>query len=67
VKRIYHAIAQLQGGDMSILLVEQNAKDALNDVNYAYVLEMGEVVEQGLAEELKDSNRVAKIYLGLAN
>ncbi len=52
---------------MSILLVEQNAKDALNDVNYAYVLEMGEVVEQGLAEELKDSNRVAKIYLGLAN
>ena len=67
VKHIYHAIAQLQAGNVSILLAEQDAKDALNAVNYAYVLETGEVVEQGLAEELKDSYRVAKIYLGLAN
>jgi len=66
VKRIYHAIAQLQAGNVSILLAEQNAKVALNAVNYAYVLETGEVVEQGPAEELKDSNRVAEIYLGLA-
>lgn len=65
VKRIYEAIAQLQAGNMSILLAEQNAKVALSAVNYAYVLETGNVVEQGTAEELKASNRVAEIYLGL--
>jgi branched-chain amino acid transport system ATP-binding protein len=65
VKRIYSAIAQLQDNNMSILLAEQNAKVALNAVNYAYVLETGQIVEQGSSSELKSSNRVAEIYLGL--
>jgi branched-chain amino acid transport system ATP-binding protein len=65
VKRIYSAIAQLQVNNMSILLAEQNAKVALNAVNYAYVLETGQIVEQGSSLELKSSNRVAEIYLGL--
>ena len=65
VKRIYMAIAQLQAENMSILLAEQNAKVALNAVNYAYVLETGRIVEQGSSQELKASNRVAEIYLGL--
>jgi branched-chain amino acid transport system ATP-binding protein len=65
VKRIYSAIAQLQADNMSILLAEQNAKVALNAVDYAYVLETGHIVEQGSSQELKASNRVAEIYLGL--
>jgi branched-chain amino acid transport system ATP-binding protein len=65
VKRIYVAIAQLQAQNMSILLAEQNAKVALNSVNYAYVLETGQIVEQGSSQELKSSNRVAEIYLGV--
>jgi branched-chain amino acid transport system ATP-binding protein len=44
--------------------VEQNAQIALKVAHYSYVLERGEIVMEGLAEELLDNPRVKEVYLG---
>ena len=51
---------------MTILLVEQNARAALETADYGYVLEMGEVALNGPAEELAHDPRVIDTYLGAA-
>ena len=50
---------------MSILLVEQNARAALQIADWAYVMELGEIVMQGPAAELATDKRVIESYLGL--
>ena len=50
---------------MSILLVEQNARAALQIADYAYVLETGECVLDGPAATLANDPRVIESYLGL--
>lgn len=50
--------------DVSILLVEQNAKVALEIADYVYVLERGEVVLQGATEDVIDNPTIQKSYLG---
>ena len=49
---------------ITILLVEQNAKMALNIANRAYVLENGSISMSGNAKELLNDDRVKKAYLG---
>jgi branched-chain amino acid transport system ATP-binding protein len=66
VKEIFHIIDRLKQTGTGILLVEQNARAALQVADYAYVLEMGEVVLQGAAKELLHDNRVIDTYLGLS-
>jgi branched-chain amino acid transport system ATP-binding protein len=66
VRDVFHAIADLKSAGISILLVEQNARAALEIADYGYVLEMGELVLQGTATELAASPRVVETYLGLA-
>jgi branched-chain amino acid transport system ATP-binding protein len=51
---------------VSILLVEQNARAALQVADYGYVLETGETVLEGEASELASNPRVIETYLGLA-
>jgi branched-chain amino acid transport system ATP-binding protein len=63
---IFHVIAELKSTGVSILLVEQNARAALQIADYGYVLEMGELVLEGPACELAASPRVVETYLGLA-
>jgi len=65
VRDIFHVIAELRSAGGSILLVEQNARAALQIADYGYVLEMGELVLQGPAAELAASPRVVETYLGL--
>jgi ABC-type branched-subunit amino acid transport system ATPase component/ABC-type branched-subunit amino acid transport system permease subunit len=65
VRDIFHVIAELKSTGVSILLVEQNARAALQIADYAYVLEMGKLVAQGPASELAASPRVVETYLGL--
>ena len=65
VRDIFHVIAELRSAGVSILLVEQNARAALQIADYGYVLEMGELVLQGSAAELAASPRVVETYLGL--
>jgi branched-chain amino acid transport system ATP-binding protein len=66
VRDIFHVIADLKSTGVSILLVEQNARAALQVADYGYVLEMGEFVLQGPAADLAASPRVVETYLGLA-
>jgi branched-chain amino acid transport system ATP-binding protein len=66
VREVFHVIAELREAGVSILLVEQNARAALQVADYGYVLETGETVLEGTARELLANPRVAQTYLGLA-
>ena len=66
VRDIFRIIAALRKTGVAILLVEQNARAALQVADYGYVLETGEVVLEGPAAELAANPRVMETYLGLA-
>lgn len=65
VREIFRIIADLKKRGVSILLVEQNARAALQVADYAYVLETGEIALEGPAAELADNQKVIESYLGL--
>jgi branched-chain amino acid transport system ATP-binding protein len=58
-------IRQINALDVSIILVEQNAMLALTLAQYGYVLQTGELVMQGKAQDLLRDEGVKKAYLGL--
>jgi len=64
VREIFRIIASLRDSGVSILLVEQNARAALEMADYGYVLEMGEITHQGPAAALACDPRVVATYLG---
>lgn len=64
VREIFSVIKRLNQAGTTVLLVEQNAKAALNVAHYAYVLETGEIVIEGLAKDLLDNPKVKEAYLG---
>ncbi len=66
VRDIFRIIADLRATGVAILLVEQNARAALQIADYGYVLETGEMVLEGPAAELAANSRVVETYLGLA-
>jgi branched-chain amino acid transport system ATP-binding protein len=66
VREIFHIIADLKRTGVSMLLVEQNARAALQVADYGYVLETGGIVLQGAARELAGNPRVVETYLGLS-
>ena len=65
VREIFEVIGHLRGAGVSILLVEQNARAALQIADYGYVLETGSVALEGPARELAGDPRVIESYLGL--
>jgi branched-chain amino acid transport system ATP-binding protein len=65
VREIFHIIVELKRRGVSILLVEQNARAALQIADHAYVLETGECVLDGPAATLANDRRVIESYLGL--
>ncbi len=66
VKEIFAIIQTLRSRGVSILLVEQNARAALQVADHGYVLETGDIVLQGPAAELAQDPRVIESYLGAA-
>ena len=64
VKEIFKIIKELNDDGMTILLVEQNAKQALSISNRGYVLETGKIVLDGNAKDLLENDAVKKAYLG---
>ncbi len=65
VKLIFEIIVRINAENgVTVLLVEQNAKQALKISHYAYVLETGTISLQGKGSELLDNEDVKKIYLG---
>ena len=65
VREIFRIIADLKKSGVAILLVEQNARAALQVADYGYVLENGEITVEGPARELAENPRVIETYLGL--
>ena len=65
VKEILHTISDLRATGVSILLIEQNARAALQISDYGYVLENGEIALEGPSAELADNPRVIESYLGI--
>jgi branched-chain amino acid transport system ATP-binding protein len=64
VREIFRIIDTLRASGVSILLVEQNARAALDVADYGYVLETGELKLEGPAGELAHDPRVIETYLG---
>ncbi len=66
VKDIFRTIARLRETGVTILLIEQNARAALEVADHGYVLETGEIALEGPAASLRDDPRVVETYLGAA-
>jgi len=66
VRDIFRTIAGLRATGVTILLVEQNARAALEVADHGYVLEMGEIALEGAAADLARDPRVIETYLGAA-
>ena len=64
VREIFTIIRELNEQGMTILLVEQNAKLAMNASHRTYVLEAGQMTFSGVSSELVDDERVLHAYLG---
>jgi branched-chain amino acid transport system ATP-binding protein len=65
VREIFRIVVELRKRGVSILLVEQNARAALQVADYAYVIETGQIMMEGAAEDLRADKRVVEAYLGL--
>lgn len=65
VREIFRIVAELRATGVSILLVEQNARAALELADYAYVLENGGLVLEGPARDLAADPRIVAAYLGM--
>jgi len=65
VDSIFDTIEELHGSGTTILLVEQNARMALQVADRGYVMQSGEIVLSGSAEDLRANETVRKAYLGI--
>ncbi|SOY90309.1 ABC transporter ATP-binding protein [Cupriavidus taiwanensis] len=66
VKEIFHIISNLRQTGVATLLIEQNARAALQVADYGYVIETGDMAMEGPADELAANPKVIETYLGLA-
>ncbi len=66
VKEIFNVIKEINSLGVTILLIEQNAKVALEIADFGYVLETGSIVLKGTGAELLNNDDVKKAYLGIA-
>lgn len=65
VKEILHNIGKLRETGVSILLIEQNARAALQISDYGYVLENGDIATEGVSRDLASDPKVVESYLGM--
>ncbi|OGR83669.1 MAG: ABC transporter ATP-binding protein [Elusimicrobia bacterium RIFCSPLOWO2_01_FULL_54_10] len=64
VERIFDTIRAINGRGVTVLLVEQNAKQSLGIAHRAYVLETGRVVLEGKGADLLENDQIRQAYLG---
>jgi branched-chain amino acid transport system ATP-binding protein len=65
VDEVFKVIKQLKEQGMTILLVEQNVREALEICTRGYILQTGRTIQEGSGEELLKSDAVQKAFLGL--
>lgn len=64
VEEIGHIVSDMKSIDVSVLLVEQNAKMALSTADYVYILELGKIGIHGPPDKISQNDHVKKAYLG---
>lgn len=64
VQKVFDIVRELQAAGQTILLVEQNARQALAASSYGYVIENGRIVLEGPASDLRSDPAVIRTYLG---
>jgi branched-chain amino acid transport system ATP-binding protein len=64
VNEVFDLIGEIKGEGIPILLVEQNARKALQIADYAYVLDRGTIVREGPAAQLRQDPQILASYLG---
>lgn len=64
IKDIFAIIKEIKEAGVNVLLIEQNAKAALEISDYAYVMETGTITMSGAGKDLLNDERVKKAYLG---
>ena len=67
VKKIFNLICELKNNGLTVLLVEQNVNQALEISDFAYVLESGRIVIEGIGNELLNDSKLIDSYLGVNN
>ena len=67
VRDIFRIVAELKRSDVAVLLVEQNARAALQVADHGYVMENGAIAIEGASEALRSDPRVVETYLGIAH
>jgi branched-chain amino acid transport system ATP-binding protein len=65
VDEVLDTVRQLKQQGISILLVEQNVREALDLADRGYILQTGRIVEEGPGRKLLESDRVRKAFLGI--
>jgi branched-chain amino acid transport system ATP-binding protein len=66
ISQIFRIISEINSQGTTVLLVEQNAQQALSRSDRAYILETGRVTREGVARELLSDNSIRAAYLGVA-
>jgi branched-chain amino acid transport system ATP-binding protein len=66
ISQISKLIADINSQGTTVLLVEQNAQQALTRSDRAYILETGEITREGNARELLEDDSIRAAYLGVA-
>ena len=64
VNEVFNIIAEIKSQGIPILLVEQNARKALQIADYVYVLDRGQIVNEGVAAALRQDPAILAAYLG---
>jgi branched-chain amino acid transport system ATP-binding protein len=67
VNQLFATLGVLHRDGLTILLVEQNARRALDFTDYTYVIDQGEIVREGKSADLRDDPAVVAHYLGAAH
>lgn len=67
IKQVFKYIKEINSRGITILLIEQNAMQALTSSNYTYVLENGKINLQGESVQLLNDPKIIKAYLGEGN
>jgi branched-chain amino acid transport system ATP-binding protein len=66
IKQIFDIITEINGQGTTVLLVEQNAQQALSRAHRGYVMETGRIVKEGTGQQLLTDPAVKEAYLGVA-
>ena len=64
IQQIFNIIEEINAAGTTVLLIEQNAKQALSISDRAYVMETGKILLSGTGQELLTSEKVQEAYLG---